>query len=165
MWPGESTGPFSPQDQRFQLPGNVGFDCHLQGLADQKKSLLHKVAPDVLPVQSSNESDKLSLGQYIGEFCVSLKNVSKWHKFVVLFIHPQEYSVPQHSSWVVFHSCYMLLPTSSLELYTPSATLGGYAGVLALFSVIMPLKHLAVSSHCLTHWWVELSEPWRSWSW
>uniref|UniRef100_A0A4W5L7X0 Metabolism of cobalamin associated Db n=1 Tax=Hucho hucho TaxID=62062 RepID=A0A4W5L7X0_9TELE len=36
VWPDDSMGPFGPQDQRFQLPGNSGFDCHLEGTAEQK---------------------------------------------------------------------------------------------------------------------------------
>lgn len=64
----QCTGPFGPQDQRFQLPGNVGFDCNLHGLAHQK-NLLHKMVPDALSIQSSNEKDRLLLSQYIGEFC------------------------------------------------------------------------------------------------
>uniref|UniRef100_A0A2K6FKK8 Metabolism of cobalamin associated D n=1 Tax=Propithecus coquereli TaxID=379532 RepID=A0A2K6FKK8_PROCO len=31
VWPDETMGPFGPQDQGFQLPGNMGFDCHLNG--------------------------------------------------------------------------------------------------------------------------------------
>ncbi|XP_016006608.1 cobalamin trafficking protein CblD isoform X2 [Rousettus aegyptiacus] len=38
IWPDETMGPFGPQDQRFQLPGNIGFDCHLNGTMSQKKS-------------------------------------------------------------------------------------------------------------------------------
>uniref|UniRef100_A0A2K6DXC9 Methylmalonic aciduria and homocystinuria type D protein, mitochondrial n=1 Tax=Macaca nemestrina TaxID=9545 RepID=A0A2K6DXC9_MACNE len=42
VWPDETVGPFGPQDERFQLPGNVGFDCHLNGTASQKKSLVSR---------------------------------------------------------------------------------------------------------------------------
>ncbi|XP_040004631.1 metabolism of cobalamin associated Db [Xiphias gladius] len=68
VWPDESMGPFGPQDQRFQLPGNVGFDCHLEGLAEQKKSLAYKLVPDVLSAPSSNERHQFILAQFIGEF-------------------------------------------------------------------------------------------------
>lgn len=65
-------GPFGPQDQRFKLPGNVGFDCHLEGLAQegQKKSLAHKKIPDVLSALSSSERHESILTQFIGELLV-----------------------------------------------------------------------------------------------
>lgn len=73
MWPDESMGPFGPQDQRFQLPGNVGFDCHLEGLAEQKKkSLAHKMVPDVLSALSNSERHEFILTQFIGELLVSV---------------------------------------------------------------------------------------------
>lgn len=72
MWPDESMGPFGPQDQRFQLPGNVGFDSHLEGLAEQRKSLAHKMVPDVLSALSSSERHEFILAQFIGEFFVSV---------------------------------------------------------------------------------------------
>lgn len=68
VWPDESMGPFGPQDQRFELPGKMGFDCHLEGLAKQKKSLPHKVVPDVLSTPSSNERHDFILAQFAGEF-------------------------------------------------------------------------------------------------
>lgn len=68
VWPDEIMGPFGPQDQRFQLPGNVGFDCHLEGLTGKKKSLPHKMVPDVLSSQSSSERHEFILTQVIGEF-------------------------------------------------------------------------------------------------
>uniref|UniRef100_A0A2I3G7J5 Metabolism of cobalamin associated D n=1 Tax=Nomascus leucogenys TaxID=61853 RepID=A0A2I3G7J5_NOMLE len=39
VWPDETMGPFGPQDLRFQLPGNIGFDGYLNGTASQKKIL------------------------------------------------------------------------------------------------------------------------------
>ncbi|KAM8855264.1 metabolism of cobalamin associated Db [Spinachia spinachia] len=48
VWPDEIMGSCGPQRQRFQLPGNVGFDCHLQRLAEQMKSLPQSKVPDVL---------------------------------------------------------------------------------------------------------------------
>ncbi|XP_022078294.1 metabolism of cobalamin associated Db isoform X2 [Acanthochromis polyacanthus] len=69
VWPDESMGPFGPQDKRFQLPGNMGFDCHLEGLAQQQqKSLPHKIVPDVLSAPSSNKRHEFVLTQFIGEF-------------------------------------------------------------------------------------------------
>ncbi|XP_032364416.1 metabolism of cobalamin associated Db isoform X2 [Etheostoma spectabile] len=68
VWPDDSMGPFGPQDQRFQLPGNMGFDCHLEGLAEQKKSLTHKTLPDVLSSPSSSERHEFILAQFIPEF-------------------------------------------------------------------------------------------------
>lgn len=67
VWPDESMGPFGPQDHRFQLPGNMGFDCHLEGVADQKKSLARKMVPDVLSSPSSSERHEFVLAQMIGE--------------------------------------------------------------------------------------------------
>lgn len=64
-------GPFGPQDQRFQLPGNVGFGCHLEGVTEQEKLPAHKVVPDVLSAPSSCERQELVLAQFIGEFSVS----------------------------------------------------------------------------------------------
>uniref|UniRef100_A0A3Q3QKH8 Metabolism of cobalamin associated D n=1 Tax=Monopterus albus TaxID=43700 RepID=A0A3Q3QKH8_MONAL len=71
VWPDESMGPFGPQDQRFQLPGNVGFDCHLSGLAEQKKSPTHKMAPDVLSTPASSDRHEFILAQFIGDFFVN----------------------------------------------------------------------------------------------
>ncbi|KAJ8003676.1 hypothetical protein DPEC_G00150800 [Dallia pectoralis] len=69
VWPDESMGPFGPQDQRFQLPGNMGFDCHLKGMADQRlKGPVHRTVPDVLTVATSNERHDLILAQFVGEF-------------------------------------------------------------------------------------------------
>ncbi|XP_062421244.1 metabolism of cobalamin associated Db isoform X2 [Pungitius pungitius] len=62
VWPDEIMGPCGPQDQRFQLPGNVGFDCQLQ-----MKSLAQSKVPDVLSSQPSSESHKLILAQVNGE--------------------------------------------------------------------------------------------------
>ncbi|XP_070831397.1 metabolism of cobalamin associated Db isoform X2 [Chaetodon trifascialis] len=59
VWPDESMGPFGPQDQRFQLPGNVGFDCHLEG---------HKMVPDELSALSSTDKHAFILTQVVGEF-------------------------------------------------------------------------------------------------
>ncbi|OBS66200.1 hypothetical protein A6R68_05260, partial [Neotoma lepida] len=68
VWPDETMGPFGPQDQRFQLPGNMGFDCHLNGTASQKKSLTHKTLPDVLAEPLSTERHEFVMAQYVNEF-------------------------------------------------------------------------------------------------
>ncbi|XP_069011308.1 LOW QUALITY PROTEIN: methylmalonic aciduria and homocystinuria type D homolog, mitochondrial-like [Embiotoca jacksoni] len=72
VWPDESMGPFGPQDQRFQLPSNVGFDCHLEGLAEQRRSPAHRTMPDLLSTPSSSERHEFVLAQCIGEVFVSL---------------------------------------------------------------------------------------------
>ena len=68
VWPDESMGPFGPQDQRFQLPGNAGFDCHMEGITKQKESLAHKMVPDVLSSLSSSERHEFILAQVIVDF-------------------------------------------------------------------------------------------------
>ncbi|KAM6174382.1 cobalamin trafficking protein CblD isoform 1-T1 [Erethizon dorsatum] len=68
VWPDETMGPFGPQDQRFQLPGNIGFDCHLNGTAVQKKSQGHKTLPDVLAEPLSTERHEFVMAQYVNEF-------------------------------------------------------------------------------------------------
>lgn len=76
VWPDENMGPFGPQDQRFQLPGNVGFDCHLEGMADQKKTPLPRTVPDVLTAPSSSERQQFILAQFVNEFHVSFCEAS-----------------------------------------------------------------------------------------
>lgn len=68
VWPDEVMGPFGPQDQRFQLPGNIGFDCHLNGTAAQRKSQASKSLPDILAEPSPNERHEFVMAQYINEF-------------------------------------------------------------------------------------------------
>ncbi|XP_070980173.1 cobalamin trafficking protein CblD-like isoform X1 [Oncorhynchus clarkii lewisi] len=69
VWPDENMGPFGPQDQRFQLPGNAGFDCHLEGTAEQKiKGPVHQTVPDVLSALSSSERYEFLLAHVVGEF-------------------------------------------------------------------------------------------------
>ncbi|XP_029981454.1 metabolism of cobalamin associated Db isoform X2 [Sphaeramia orbicularis] len=67
VWPDESMGPFGPLDQRFQLPGNMGFDCHLEGLAEQRTTPAHKMVPDVLSAPSSSDRHEFILAQVAGE--------------------------------------------------------------------------------------------------
>ncbi|KAK2107051.1 hypothetical protein P7K49_016565 [Saguinus oedipus] len=68
VWPDETMGPFGPQDQRFQLPGNIGFDCHLNGTPSQKKSLVHKTLPDILAEPLLSERHEFVMAQYVNEF-------------------------------------------------------------------------------------------------
>nr|XP_046260609.1 metabolism of cobalamin associated Db isoform X2 [Scatophagus argus]XP_046260610.1 metabolism of cobalamin associated Db isoform X2 [Scatophagus argus] len=68
VWPDENMGPFGPQDQHFQLPGDVAFDCHLEGQSEQKKSLAHNMIPDVLPPLSISVRHELILTQFVGDF-------------------------------------------------------------------------------------------------
>lgn len=76
VWPDESMGPFGPQDQRFQLPGNVGFDCHLEGVEEQKKPPVHRTVPDVLTAPSSAERQQFILAQFVNEFHGNLGPIS-----------------------------------------------------------------------------------------
>lgn len=65
-------GHFGPQEQHFRLPDNAGDECYLEGLAEQKKSLAHKMVPDLLLAPSSSERHELILAQFIGDFFVSV---------------------------------------------------------------------------------------------
>lgn len=76
VWPDENMGPFGPQDQRFQLPGNVGFDCHLEGLTEQKKGPIHKTVPDILAAPCSSERHHFILAQFVNEFHGKLGPIS-----------------------------------------------------------------------------------------
>uniref|UniRef100_A0A3B1ISY1 Metabolism of cobalamin associated Db n=2 Tax=Astyanax mexicanus TaxID=7994 RepID=A0A3B1ISY1_ASTMX len=68
VWPDDTMGPFGPQDKRFQLPGNVGFSCHLEGVAQQKSAPTHKTVPDVLTAPSSSERHEFILAQFVTDF-------------------------------------------------------------------------------------------------
>ncbi|NXG44343.1 MMAD protein, partial [Psilopogon haemacephalus] len=68
VWPDEVMGPFGPQDQRFQLPGNIGFDCHLNGTASQKRNQVSTSLPDVLAEPSASERHEFVMAQYMNEF-------------------------------------------------------------------------------------------------
>ena len=72
VWPDESMGPFGPQDQRFQLPGNVGFDSHLEGMAYRNRTPVHQTVPDVLTAPSSTERQQFILAQFVRDFHVSI---------------------------------------------------------------------------------------------
>ncbi|NXO77553.1 MMAD protein, partial [Sitta europaea] len=71
VWPDEAMGPFGPQDQRFQLPGNMGFGCHLHGTGAQKNSQSSRSLPDILAEPSASERHEFVMAQYINEFQVS----------------------------------------------------------------------------------------------
>lgn len=98
VWPDENMGPFGPQDQRFQLPGNVGFDCHLEGVAEQKKMPDQKTVPDVLTAPSSTERQQFILAQFVNEFHVSL---SKRQKHV-----SQEFDIISNKSLELPYHCW-----------------------------------------------------------
>uniref|UniRef100_A0A671NFU5 Zgc:92335 n=1 Tax=Sinocyclocheilus anshuiensis TaxID=1608454 RepID=A0A671NFU5_9TELE len=68
VWPDETMGPFGPQDQRFQLPGNVGFDCHLKGTGLQMTGSVHRTVPDVLSTPSNTERHEFILAQFVNEY-------------------------------------------------------------------------------------------------
>ncbi|KAF0026086.1 hypothetical protein F2P81_020823 [Scophthalmus maximus] len=78
------------KDQRFQLPGNVGFDHHLEGLTKQEESLAHKMIPNVLSSPSTSERHEFILTQVIGDFfvdgaqdiCYALKREGFWADFI-----------------------------------------------------------------------------------
>ncbi|XP_078260530.1 metabolism of cobalamin associated Db isoform X2 [Rhinoraja longicauda] len=68
VWPDEKMGPFGPQDQRFQLPGNIGFDSHINGVANLKRISVRRVLPDVLMEPLSSEKHEFILAQFVNEF-------------------------------------------------------------------------------------------------
>ncbi|XP_026232877.1 metabolism of cobalamin associated Db isoform X3 [Anabas testudineus] len=62
----ENMGSFGPQDHHYQLPANLGFDCHLEGQTEQKKSLAHTMVLDKLSASFSSERCELILAQFTG---------------------------------------------------------------------------------------------------
>lgn len=113
VWPDENMGPFGPQDERFQLPGNVGFDCHLDGMRDQKKTPVHRTVPDVLTAPSSAERQQFILAQFVHEFQGKLGPISTR-------VHKAEQYFNQTSTDCSINSCPELLK-KDLELLFPSA--------------------------------------------
>ncbi|XP_070711742.1 metabolism of cobalamin associated Da [Pempheris klunzingeri] len=113
VWPDENMGPFGPQDQRFQLPGNVGFDCHLEGMADQKKTPVHRTVPDVLTTPSSAERQQFILAQFVNEFHGKLGPISTR-------VHQAEQYFNQTGTDCSITSCPELL-MKDLETFFPSA--------------------------------------------
>ncbi|KAM6893704.1 metabolism of cobalamin associated Da [Xenentodon cancila] len=113
VWPDESMGPFGPQDQRFQLPGNVGFDCHLDGMESQKKFPVHRTVPDVLTTPSSTERHQFILAQFVNEFQGKLGPISTR-------VNKAEQYFTQTDTDCSISSCPELLK-KELELLFPSA--------------------------------------------
>nr|XP_033802940.1 methylmalonic aciduria and homocystinuria type D protein, mitochondrial isoform X2 [Geotrypetes seraphini] len=68
VWPDEVMGPFGPQDQRFQLPGNVGFDSHVNGIAAQKENQVHEKLPDLLTEPAASERHHFVMAHFVNEF-------------------------------------------------------------------------------------------------
>ncbi|XP_073490305.1 cobalamin trafficking protein CblD isoform X2 [Aquarana catesbeiana] len=68
VWPDELMGPFGPQDQRFQLPGNVGFDDHVNGMSTQRKVHAPKNLPDLLSEPAASERHEFVMAQFVNEF-------------------------------------------------------------------------------------------------
>lgn len=117
VWPDENMGPFGPQDRRFQLPGNVGFDCHLEGMGDEKLFPVHRTVPDLLSTPSSTERYEFVLAQFVSEFQTKEAKVSlRMRKAELYFDHmTTDCSV---------NSCPELL-RKDLDLYFPAAPNGG----------------------------------------
>lgn len=113
VWPDESMGPFGPQDQRFQLPGNVGFDCHLEGTENQKRAPVHMAVPDVLTTPNSSERHHFILAQFVNEFQGKLGPISTR-------VHKAEQYFSQTDTDCSISSCPELLK-KELELMFPSA--------------------------------------------
>ncbi|XP_068165382.1 metabolism of cobalamin associated Da [Antennarius striatus] len=112
VWPDESMGPFGPQDQRFQLPGNAGFDCHLEGVTKQKTPVSNTVS-DVLTTPSNTERQQFILAQFIHEFHGNLGPMS-------MRVHKAEQYFNQTATDCSVNSCPELLK-KDLELLFPSA--------------------------------------------
>ncbi|CAH2329914.1 methylmalonic aciduria and homocystinuria type D, mitochondrial isoform X1, partial [Pelobates cultripes] len=68
VWPDEAMGPFGPQDQRFQLPGNVGFDAHVNGVDAQRRVPGHRNLPDLLSEPAPSERHEFVMAQFVNEF-------------------------------------------------------------------------------------------------
>lgn len=112
VWPDEMMGPFGPQDQRFQLPGNVGFDCHLKGTELQMKVPVHRTVPDVLTSPSSAERHEFILAQFVNEY--QGKEVS----LMAQRVSKAEHYFSQSNVECSMHSCPELLK-KELELFFP----------------------------------------------
>ncbi|XP_075950703.1 metabolism of cobalamin associated Da [Anarhichas minor] len=113
VWPDENMGPFGPQDQRFQLPGNAGFDCHLEGMEDQKKTPVHRTVPDVLTAPSCTERHQFILAQFVNEFQGNLGTIDTR-------VHKAEQYFNQTETDCSINNCPELL-RKDLELMFPSA--------------------------------------------
>ncbi|KAF7656358.1 hypothetical protein LDENG_00042040 [Lucifuga dentata] len=113
VWPDENMGPFGPQDQRFQLPGNVGFDCHLEGVTNQQKAPVDKTMPDILTTPSCSERHQFILAQFVNEFHGKLGPLS-------MRVHKAEQYFNQTGTDCSINSCPELL-RKDLELFFPLA--------------------------------------------
>ncbi|XP_061658302.1 metabolism of cobalamin associated Da isoform X2 [Syngnathoides biaculeatus] len=111
VWPDENMGPFGPQDQRFQLPGNVGFGSHLDGV-EEKKSPVNRTVPDVLTAPCSAERQQFVLAQFVNEFQGKLGPISKR-------VHKAEQYFNQTYTDCSISSCPELL-RKDLELLFPT---------------------------------------------
>ncbi|XP_019724174.1 metabolism of cobalamin associated Da [Hippocampus comes] len=131
VWPDENMGPFGPQDTRFQLPGNVGFDSHLDGL-EEKKSPVDRTVPDVLTAPCSSERQQFILAQFVNEFQGKLGPISKR-------VHKAEQYFNQTDTDCSISSCPELLrkdlellfptvPNTSITVVTVSQRSGRYKG-------------------------------------
>lgn len=70
VWPDDVMGPFGPQDQRFQLPGNVGFDAHVNGVSNRGKVQVQRNLPDLLSEPAASERHEFVMAQFVNEFQV-----------------------------------------------------------------------------------------------
>eukprot|EP00079_Xenopus_tropicalis_P038829 XP_017952600.1 PREDICTED: methylmalonic aciduria and homocystinuria type D protein, mitochondrial isoform X1 [Xenopus tropicalis] len=68
VWPDETMGPFGPQDQRFQLPGNVGFDAHVNGIDIKRRIEVNRNLPDLLTEPQPSERHEFVMAQFVTEF-------------------------------------------------------------------------------------------------
>ncbi|KTF93126.1 hypothetical protein cypCar_00048304, partial [Cyprinus carpio] len=112
VWPDETMGPFGPQDQRFQLPGNVGFDCHLKGTWLQMKGPVHRTVPDVLTSPSSTERHEFILAQFVNE------HQGKEASLTARRVSKAEHYFSRSDVECTMHSCPELLK-KELELFFP----------------------------------------------
>ncbi|XP_076159332.1 metabolism of cobalamin associated Da [Alosa pseudoharengus] len=117
IWPDEHMGPFGPQDQRFQLPGNVGFACHLEGTGTQLKAPVHRTVPDVLSAPSSSERHEFVLAQFVSEF------QGKEIPLVAQRVNRAEHYFDHSNIECSMHPCPELLK-KDLELFFPAAPAG-----------------------------------------
>lgn len=117
IWPDEHMGPFGPQDQRFQLPGNVGFACHLEGTGTQLKGPVHRTVPDVLSAQASSERHEFVLAQFVSEF------QGKEVPLVAQRVSRAEHYFDHSNIECSMHPCPELLK-KDLELFFPAAPAG-----------------------------------------
>ncbi|XP_031414550.1 metabolism of cobalamin associated Da isoform X2 [Clupea harengus] len=117
IWPDEHMGPFGQKDQRFQLPGNVGFACHLEGTGPYKKGPVHRTVPDVLTSPSNSERHEFVLAQFVSEF------QGKEIPLVAQRVSRAEQYFDHSNIECSMHPCPELLK-KELELFFPAAPAG-----------------------------------------